>query len=201
MNIIVIFCACSVLSLFLSSSLFSHRQISGFKQMIGTKKRTESGIGANVQEEGWEWKHIRVARGRCRCVFEENVLSVFMFSSQSYFKRRELSGRVWCLLTHQHNTPATGRDERRGTWRENRERKWQAEKDLSLLLVTFVRVFQPYSCMSFSFFLSLHRFLSLHLPCMSVSLFGNSLCCILGVRGQNSDTSIKKGSVWKNLTD
>ncbi len=152
MNIIVIFCACSVLSLFLLSSSFSHRQISGFKQMIGTKKRTESGIGANVQEEGWEWKHIRVARGRCRCVFEENVLSVFMFSSQSYFKRRELSGRVWCLLTHQHNTPATGRDERRGTWRENRERKWQAEKDLSLLLVTFVRVFQPYSCMSFSFF-------------------------------------------------
>ncbi len=133
MNIIVIFCACSVLSLFLSSSLFSHRQISGFKQMIGTKKRTESGIGANVREEGWEWKHIRVARGRCRCVFEENVLSVFMFSSQSYFKRRELSGRVWCLLTHQHNTPATDRDEKKGTWRESWKKVTSRKRSLSPL--------------------------------------------------------------------
>lgn len=145
MNIIEIFCACSVLSLFLSSSSFSHRQISGFKQMRGTEKRTESWKGANVQEEGWEWKHIRVARGRCRCVFEENVLSVFMFSSQSYFKRRELSGRVWCLLTHQHNTPATGRDERRGTWK-----KVTSRRSLSSWLP--LSGFQPYSRMSFSSF-------------------------------------------------
>ncbi len=163
--------------------------------MRGTEKRTESGKGANVQEEGWEWKRIRVARGRCRCVFEENVLSVFMFSSQSYFKRRELSGHVWCLLTHQHNTPATGRDERRGTWKKVTSRRslssWLPLSGFSSLIPAWV----------FLLFLSLHRFLSLHLPCTSVSLFGNSLRCILGVRGQNSNAPVKKGSVWEKTTD
>lgn len=105
-----------------------------------------------MQEEGWEWKYIRVARGRCRCVFEENVLSVLVFSSQSYFKHRELSGRVWCLLTHQHNTPATGRDEKRGMWGENRERRWQ--RKISLLGYTS-HVFPALFPHEFFFFSSL----------------------------------------------
>lgn len=160
--------------------------------MRGTKKKEQSVKGANVQEEGWEWKYIRVARGRCRCVFEENVLSVLVFSSQSYFKHRELSGHVWCLLTHQHNTPATGRDEKRGMWGENCERKWQAEEDLSSWLYLAV-FFQPYSRMSsFSFPLSS----SLPPTTPATHVFGYSLRCILGVRGQNSNAPVKKGSVW-----
>lgn len=108
--------------LFLSSLLVSHRQISGFKQMRGTEKKEQSVKGANVQEEGWEWKYIRVACGRCRCVLEENVLSVLVFSSQSYFKQRALRAcdaysRI--NITHLLQAEMKGR----GLWGSDKQRK------------------------------------------------------------------------------
>lgn len=144
----------------------------------------------------------RVARGRCRCVFQEDVLSVLVFSSQSYFKCRELSGCVWCLLTHQHNTPDTNTHERR----ENPERKWQAEEDLFFLLALFLMLFPPSWAL---LLLPLHHFVPLHLPhtsllkaCIGFCLYGAKISMLRLRKGacERKKRQIKEGEANRKGT-